>query len=458
MNFSKLLQDENTADWIKEAVSELAPFPYLADAIILVLAIAIGSCVAYGIFFTLRRVLTRYYRRHCAMSPAIQGCIGNMAFSLASCIPIYTVAYCIWVDGVHEWVALGARALMEGLFVLAVAWALTYAVRSFGLWYKQQRNSSQRPIDGLLNVAVAFVWAGAVIIIFSVMLDKSPFYLLSGLGAAAAVLMLVFQQAILSVAASVQVNADNLVQIGDWIAMEAERIDGVVEEITLHTVKVRNWDMTLVCVPVCDLVHKPFVNYTAMEKSGGRRIKRALLIDQRSIRFLTKDEVKTLKGFDILKNYLNGKEEQITSYNTGRTRFNTLHLSNIGTFRKYAQHYLEHNPHIRNDMPLVVRELAPTSSGIPLEIYCFSREVSWVSYEQVQSEIIEHLLAVLPSFRLRVFQQCSDIYQAIGEQTDVVGGSFRFDKLEDPAYSVRSVSASHAARNAVPASENAAHA
>jgi miniconductance mechanosensitive channel len=247
---------------------------------------------------------------------------------------------------------------------------------------------------------------------------------------------LLFQQTILSFVASVQINVDHLVEIGDWIAIEYEDVDvdGVVTEVTLHTVKVRNWDRTLACLPVGDLIHRPFVNYTAMQKSGGRRIKKAILIDQRSIRFLSMDEVKALKGFDLLKDYLEEKEAEIARYNTGRSGYNTRYLTNLGTFRIYAEYYLKQNPSIRSDMTLFARELAPTSSGVPLEIYCFSKEVNWVPYERVQSDIMEHLLAVLPSFRLRVFQDCSDIYQEISNQVDVVGGAFCFDRLENPIY------------------------
>jgi len=318
------------------------------------------------------------------------------------------------------------------MIVVALASAMTYAIRSFGLWYKQQRNAAQRPIDSLLRVAIGLVWTAAVILFFSLVLNRSPFYLLSGLGAMAAVLMLVFQPSILSLVASVRVNTNHLVEIGDWIVLEADGVDGQVEEITLHTVKVRNWDRSLVSMPVCDLVNKPFVNYTAMEKGGGRRIKKSILIDQRSIRFLTKEEVKELKGFDLLKDYLHGKEEEITTYNSGRSRFNTRHLINLSTFRVYAKHYLEHHPSIRNDLPLMVRVQMPTPSGIPVEIYCFSKEVSWMPFEAVQSAVLEHLLAVLPNFRLRVFQECSDIYQEVGNQVDVVGGAFRFDQFRSP--------------------------
>ena len=170
-----------------------------------------------------------------------------------------------------------------------------------------------------------------------------------------------------------------------------------------------------------------------MEKGGGRRIKKALLIDQRSIRFLNRDEVEILKGFDILKDYLESKGNELIQYNEGRSMFNTRHLTNLGIFRIYAKHYLEQNPKIRADLTLFVRELAPTDTGVPLEIYCFSKEVQWVPYEEVQSEITEHLLAVLPCFGLRVFQRNSDIHQKVDTHVDIVGGGFHFDRLEKSA-------------------------
>jgi len=434
MNFTRLLQDGETSEWARHAIARMHPYPYLADIVILLLAFAIGATVATLVYFLLHHALLRFYRRYCTLSEELHRCIRKMSFCLVSILPIYSIAYCSWIDGIHEWIALLTRELMEGMIVISLASAMTYGIWSFGLWYKQQHNSSQRPIDSLLRVAIGLVWTTAVILFFSLVLNKSPFYLLSGLGAMAAVLLLVFQPSILSLVASVRVNTNHLVEIGDWIVLEADGVDGNVEEITLHTVKVRNWDRSLVSIPICDLVNKPFVNYTAMEKGGGRRIKTVLLIDQRSIRFLSREEVKELKGFDLLKDYLNGKEEEISIYNTGRTHFNTRHLTNLGTFRAYAQHYLEHNPGIRTDLTLMVRELPPSRSGIPLEIYCFSKEVSWVPHERVKSTILEHLLAILPNFRLRVFQECSDIYQEVGNQVDVVGGAFRFDQFKTPRH------------------------
>ena len=435
MDFSKLIQNDLTAEWVKNIIHKLSPYPYLADILVILCSFAGGAFLSLLLFLVLRPILHHFYRRHCEMNAELLDCIRRMIVSFVGCLPVIVTGYGVWCDGMHQWVAsLIYKPLLAALIIL-LSLTVIYAIKSFGLWYKQQRNATQRPIDGLLKIAISFVWTAAAIIFFSMLLKKNPIYLLSGLGAVAAVLLLLLQQTILSFVASVQINVDHLVEIGDWIVMESGDfgdVDGIVTEITLHTVKVRNWDKTLACLPICSLVNKPFVNYTAMERSGGRRIKKAFWIDQRSIRFLRMEELENLKGFDLLKDYLDSKENELAQYNAGRSRFNTRYLTNLGIFRIYAKRYLEHNPHIRADLTLFVRELAPADSGVPLEIYCFTREVQWVPYEEVQSEITEHLLAVLPNFGLRVFQRSSDILQEVGNRVDVAGGTCRVDRMKDP--------------------------
>jgi len=442
MDFTKLIEDDLTPIWVKNIIHDLSPYPYLADILIILGSFAAGAVLSLLLFLLLRPILNRFYRRHCEMNPALLACIRNMIISFVSCLPLILVSYSVWCDGIHEWVAVVIIKPLWGIGIALLAMTGTYAIKSFGLWYKQQRHAEQRPIDGLLTLAICFVWTVAVIVFIAMLVEKSPIYLLSGLGAAAAILLLLLQHTIHSFVASVEINADHLVEIGDWIVMETDtigfvpdgqEIDGIVTEISLHTVKVQNWDRTVVCVPICNLVNKPFYNYTAMEKGGGRRIKKALLIDQRSIRFLTREEVEILKGFDLLKDYLESKGNELVQYNTGRSMFNTRHLTNLGVFRIYAKHYLEQNPKIRADLTLFVRELAPTDTGVPLEIYCFSKEVSWVPYEEVQSEITEHLLAVLPCFGLRVFQRNSDIHQKADAHVDVVGRAFHLNNQGEPA-------------------------
>ena len=441
MDYSKLIQDDLTAQWVKDIIQKLSPYPYLADILIILSSFAAGTLFSLMLFWLLRRILNRFYSRHCEMNAALQVCIRRMIVSFVGCFPIMLVGYSVWCDGIHEWVAILICKPLWGIVIVLLSLTVSYAIKSFGLWYKQQRHAEQRPIDGLLRLAISFVWAAAIILFISLLLDKNPIYLLSGLGAVAAILLLLLQHTIHSFVASVEINADHLVEIGDWIVMETDtismipdgqEIDGIVTEISLHTVKVQNWDRTLVCVPICDLVNKPFINFTAMEKGGGRRIKKALLIDQRSIRFLNREEVEILMGFDLLKDYLKSKGNELVEYNSGRSGFNTRHLTNLGVFRIYAKHYLEQHPEIRADLTLFVRELAPTDTGVPLEIYCFTKQVQWTPYEEVQSEITEHLLAVLPCFGLRVFQRNSDIHQKVDTHVDVVGGAFRFDSLKNP--------------------------
>ena len=432
MDFSKLIQDDLTADWAKEVIRSLSPYPYLADILVILTAFLGGAVFSLLLFLLLRPILHRFYKRHCEMNGELLVCIRKMIISFVSCLPIFVVGYCVWCDGMHEWLALIICKLLWGPVLFLLALTLVYAIRSLGLWYKQQHNAEQRPIDGLLRIAICFVWTAAIIIFISLLIGKSPIYLLSGLGAVAAVLLLLLQQTILSFVASVQINVDHLVEIGDWIVVRSENVDGIVTEITLHTVKVRNWNQTLACLPIYSLVHKPFVNYTAMQKIGGRCIQKAFLIDQRSIRFLSTEEIEKFKGIDILKDYLEKTETGIAQYNTGLSNFNTRNLTNLGIFRIYADLYLKQNPNIREDLILFVRELVPTDSGVPVEIYCFSKEVSWVPYEKVQSEITEHLLALLPSFGLRVFQRSSDIYRE--DFHPAAGGEFRSERLENPVH------------------------
>ena len=277
MDYSKLIQDEFTPEWAKSIIHDLSPYPYLADILVILSSFAVGALISMMLYLLLRRILNRFYSRHCEMNPALHACIREMIFSFVGCLPVMLVGYCVWCDGIHEWVAIMICKPLWGIVIVLLSLTLSCAIKSFGLWYKQQRHAEQRPIDGLLRLAISFVWVAAIIIFIAMLVEKSPIYLLSGLGAAAAILLLLLQHTIHSFVASVEINADHLVEIGDWIVMESEtfggildrqEIDGIVTEISLHTVKVRNWDRTLVCLPICDLVNKPFINYTAMEKAA----------------------------------------------------------------------------------------------------------------------------------------------------------------------------------------------
>lgn len=296
--------------------------------------------------------------------------------------------------------------------VLTLALALAAALNLGNALYQRRPDAHQRPIKGYIQVAKIIVYGVAAILVIASLIDRSPLILLSGLGAMAAVLMLIFQDTLLSLVASVQLSSNDMVRVGDWIEMPSQNADGDVIDIALHTVKVQNFDKTITTIPTKKLISDSFRNWRGMQESGGRRIKRSLYLDQQSIRFLTDAERHRLDRFALLDGYLPAKEAELEAWNASlpggeRDVVNRRRVTNIGTFRAYVERYLRRHPGIHQGMTLMVRQLAPTSDGLPLELYCFTNTTAWLAYEGIQSDIFDHLLAILPEFGLRVFQHPS---------------------------------------------------
>jgi miniconductance mechanosensitive channel len=273
--------------------------------------------------------------------------------------------------------------------------------------------SKNRPIKGyiqLLNIVVIII---AGVIVISILINKNPMNLLLGMGASAAILMLIFKDTILGLVASVQVSANNMVKPGDWIEMPSRGADGNVIEITLNTVKVQNFDKTIVTIPTYALVSESFTNWKGMEESpDGRRIKRSIFIDMHSVKFCSPQLLDKLRKVHFIKDYIDERTQEIDQYNTQlgfdiSIPVNGRRLTNIGVFRKYLESYIANHPSVNPDATQMVRQRQPTDHGIPLEIYCFSKEKAWVLYEGVQSDIFDHILAVIPEFELRIFQNLS---------------------------------------------------
>jgi miniconductance mechanosensitive channel len=267
-------------------------------------------------------------------------------------------------------------------------------------------------IRGYIQVGKIIVYLIGVILVLSVILGESPLYFLTGLGAVAAVLLLVFKDTILGFVASIQLSANDMVRIGDWIEMPAHNADGPVTEITLNTVKVRNWDQTITTIPTYSLVSESFYNWRGMTESGGRRIKRSVNIDLKSVGFCTPEMIEKFRKIRILTSYIDDKEEELRKHNEAygvddTVMVNKRRQTNIGVFRKYIELYLRNHPKIRQDMTFLVRHLQPGPTGIPIEIYVFSSEQAWPVYEGIQADIFDHILAVVPEFGLRVFQEPS---------------------------------------------------
>lgn len=275
--------------------------------------------------------------------------------------------------------------------------------------YQSLPFAQNRPIKGYLQVVKIIVYFFGGIIIVSIIINKNPANLLVGLGASAAVLMLVFKDTLLGLVASIQLSANNLVKPGDWIEMPNRNIDGVVTEISLNTVKVQNFDRTINTIPTYALVSETFQNWSGMEESDGRRIKRWLLIDMNSVRFCTAEMLERYKRITLISSWIEDRIKEFELHNADygidpTVMVNTQRITNLGVFRKYLEVYLENHPKINQGSPLIVRHRQPTEYGIPLEIYCFTKEKATKAYDEVQSDIFDHALASIAEFDLRVYQ------------------------------------------------------
>ena len=303
---------------------------------------------------------------------------------------------------------LGSR-IAAATVILVAARAVAALLTAANRIYSEVPENRERPIKGYLQVVKIVVAVVATILILATLLDRSPLIFLSGIGAMTAVLLLIFRDTILSLVASVQITGNDMVRVGDWIEMPQLGADGDVIDVALHTVKVQNWDKTITSIPTHRLISDSFKNWRFMSLSGGRRIKRALAIDMTTVRFLDPRETDRLARVSLLADYVEGKRKELAEHNQGRDDEgpDLRRLTNLGTFRAYIERYLRAHPRIHPGMTLIVRQLAPTPTGIPIEIYCFTSTTEWAAYEGIQSDLFDHFLSIAPEFGLRAFQNPS---------------------------------------------------
>ncbi|OUR63035.1 mechanosensitive ion channel protein MscS [Colwellia sp. 39_35_sub15_T18] len=300
--------------------------------------------------------------------------------------------------------------LAKVLLTFQVARVISAVLNVSKSLYRETAKQKYLPLNAIIQVIKLAVYIVTAIIIISLILDRSPIYLLSGLGALTAVLILVFQDTIKGLVASIQISANKMVVAGDWIELPKYGADGDVIEIGLNTVKVENFDKTITTVPTYALISDSFKNWRNMYHTGARRIKRTLIIDIASIDFYSLEKVDFLTNTNLLKSYLTNKKQQLEVENKvqnsddNSNKIDTRQLTNIGTFRAYIDMYLHQNQSIRNDLTCMVRQLPATASGLPLELYCFANTTDWAEYEAIQADIFDHLFAIAPQFDLRVFQ------------------------------------------------------
>lgn len=295
----------------------------------------------------------------------------------------------------------------QAFIFLTIALAIGELLNIFNLVYQRNPKSRNKPIKGYLQLIKLIIFIVCGLMILGTFLKKDVFTLLAGFGAMAAVLMLVFQNTILSLVASVQISSYDMVRIGDWIEMPSLNADGDVIDMSLHTITVQNFDKTFTTIPTNKLVTDTFKNWRGMSQAGVRRIKRSLYIDQSSVHFMSEAEQSKLKEFLLLDQYLDHKSTELIEFNqklSNTSPCNQRRLTNIGTFRAYVELYLNQHPNISKHQSLIVRQLQPTEKGLPLEIYAFSTQIAWKDYEAIQSDIFDHLIAILPEFGLKVYQ------------------------------------------------------
>jgi miniconductance mechanosensitive channel len=328
---------------------------------------------------------------------------------IAMAIPVVLIHQLVgWVPHLP---AAGATALERVALcalVVVVLRALGAVFSAVNAIYARFPMAKNRPIKGYLQVILIVAWIFGAVVVVSVLMDRSPWLMLSGLGAMTAILLLVFRDTILSLVAGVQLTTNDLVRLGDWIELPQFGADGDVVDIGLHAVKVQNWDRTITVIPTHKFLEHSFKNWRGMSESGGRRIKRAFHVDMSTIRFLSEDEVERFGRYSLLSAYVAQKREELAAYNRANVTpgmiSNVRRLTNVGTFRAWVVAYLRQHPKVHQEMTFLVRQLAPTAEGLPIEIYVFCNDIRWAEYEGVQADIFDHVLAMVPQFGLRVFQ------------------------------------------------------
>jgi len=392
---------------LRETMELLPPWVVsLAGVVLLALFAVVADLVAKRRLVRVVHGISRRSKRTWDDALIQYGVFGRFAQILPALVFFFGLKL---VPGLGDGVVVVGENLALSYGLLMLSLAVSALLSSVNAIYEQYPVAAERPIKGFLQVAKIVVFVLAGVLIVATLTERSPVLLLSGLGAMTAVLLLVFKDTILSLVASVQLTSLDMVRVGDWIEMPQCNADGDVIDVSLHTVKIQNWDKTFTTIPTHKLIVDSFKNWRGMDESGGRRIKRELRIDINSARFLTAEEVERFKGFALLKDYIDRKLEDLAAYNAAvgeeTENVNLRRLTNLGTFRAYILSYLKHHPKIHRDMTLIVRQLQPGPTGLPLEIYAFTNITEWSTYEDIQADIFDHLLAVAGEFGLSMYQE-----------------------------------------------------
>lgn len=392
-------------DWISSIASWLAANPGIKQGAYLLLALVLGYCI----YFVTKKIFLAWLRR---VARKTKNKIDDILFEkkvaqkISLIPPVLVVLYFAPLIPTFQ-------VFLQRLFQVLLVWVVLSVIRALlaaiNEIYEQKEQFKGRPIKGYVQTVTLLFYILGILVMIGILSGQSPLVLLSGVGALTAVLILVFRDTILSFVASLQITSNDLLRLGDWIEAGEFDADGNVVDIALHTVKVQNFDKTIVVIPTHKLLEKSFKNWRGMQESGGRRIKRAIFIDIDSIRFLDEESVARFEKIRLLKPYLQSKKQDLADYNQDHevdpiTIINGRQLTNVGTFRAYIEAYLKNHEQIHRDFTFLVRQLHPGPTGLPIEIYVFTTDTRWTTYEGIQADIFDHLFAAVREFDLKVYQ------------------------------------------------------
>ncbi len=377
--------------------------------------LAIVLLAATLVYFLVRTALVRATRKFAASTSTHwddELVRAGVFRRIAHIAPAFVVYYATsFLPDMPEQLVDGLRRVAVAVMILVGALGLSSFLRAAEAIYNSHPEYRERPIKGYLQVISILIYLITALLVLAALMKQSPWIFVSGIGAMTAILLLVFRDTILSLVASIQIASNDMIRVGDWIEMPELGADGDVIEIALHTVKIQNWDKTITTIPTHRLINDSFKNWRGMSLSGGRRIKRSVIIDLQTIRFLTDEEISRFERWLLLKDYIHEKTTELTEVNAAPdvdagVSANLRRLTNIGTFRAWIWATLRNHPQIhQTGHTLLVRQLAAGAEGVPIEIYCFSKDTAWISFEDIQSDLFDRILAMVPEFGLRVFQQ-----------------------------------------------------
>jgi miniconductance mechanosensitive channel len=383
-------------------------YPLLRDTVYFIALLLIAGLA----YWLTHRVLLMLIRKMAAQTKTKLDDIivnSNVLARLAFMVPLLVVMNgAAFVPGWEKWILKIAQLLMLWITLRVITALLGVANR----FYETLPRSKERPIKGYVQVAVIVIYIMGGVFIIGLLTGQSPWVLISGIGAMTAVILLIFKDTILSFVAGIQITGYDLLHVGDWIEMKEYGADGDVVDIALHTVKVQNWDKTITVIPTHKLTENAFKNWRGMQLAGGRRIKRALYLDQTTVRFCDQAMLARFEQIELIKDYVQRKQKELDDYNKAqgvdeKVKVNGRRMTNLGTFRAYAQAYLEQHPQLNHHLTTMARQLPPGPNGLPLEIYAFTATTEWLEYEAIQADIFDHLLSVVGEFDLRIVQNPS---------------------------------------------------